>query len=66
MNFKIELDLLDTNDNKIKFDIQGDKITHINFAFAMVGSETYSGGAYSIRHFEDNDLYIYITKKKSF
>jgi len=37
-------------------DIQADKITHINYAFAMVGSPSYSGGAYAIRHFEDNDL----------
>lgn len=47
-------------------DIQGDKITHLNYAFAMLGSETYAedgtetyeigGGSFSIRHFEDNDL----------
>jgi len=32
-------------------DIQADKITHLNYAFALVHSETFE-----IRHFEDNDV----------
>jgi len=46
--------------------IQGDKITHLNYAFGMVGSSTYTEDgsltypagdcSWFIRHFEDNDL----------
>eukprot|EP00929_Paragymnodinium_shiwhaense_P030579 TRINITY_DN172_c0_g2_i1.p1 TRINITY_DN172_c0_g2~~TRINITY_DN172_c0_g2_i1.p1 ORF type:complete len:455 (+),score=78.79 TRINITY_DN172_c0_g2_i1:644-2008(+) len=32
-------------------DIQADKITHINYAFALIHSQTFE-----IRHFEDNDV----------
>eukprot|EP00397_Hematodinium_sp_SG-2012_P022026 GEMP01022791.1.p1 GENE.GEMP01022791.1~~GEMP01022791.1.p1 ORF type:complete len:556 (+),score=138.86 GEMP01022791.1:130-1797(+) len=40
--------------------IQGDKITHVNYAFAMIGSKDFVENGvktpYQIRHFESNDL----------